>query len=229
MQENVRPTFLPLTAQHSVVLTWLLNSLGGTLLAGLFFLLACLPILVSRDSEVQIIVGLVFYPLWAFALYRFIRYIKNKMAGAIRNIRIDEQGIHFDKKKGDIVQILYRQLGRSHRSTQYDVYLVPVNKTWHLAVSVEGIETTLVFDGTDIGSVFYIKNGRALRAKFIEGIARFRPDLRIDPTVFKAFSIHPQTFGFDGKQYGKHLLQGAAMLLGLLVLGCLLTLLLTLF
>ncbi|WP_410881315.1 hypothetical protein [Myroides sp. DW712] len=229
MQENVRPTFLPLTSQHSVVLTWLLNSLGGILLAGLFFLLACLPFLVSRDSEVRIIVGLIFYPLWAYALYRFIRYIKNKMAGAIRNIRIDEKGIHFDKKKGNTVHIPYDLLGPSSRSTPYDVYLVPVNKTQHLAFGLQGVETTLVFDGSDIGSVSYIKNGRALRAKFIEGIARFRPDLTIDPAVFKAFSIHPQKFTFDGKQYRKHVLQGLLMLVGLLALGCLITLLLTLF
>lgn len=227
MKETIQLHFSPLNAKHNLVFTWLLNIFGGALLVGLFFLLACLPFLVSRRFGVLVVLGLVYYPLWAFALYRFIRYIRSKMAEAIQTIRVDDQGIHFDQKKGVTTTILYRQLGPSYGSTQYEVYLVPVNKTYHLAVGLEGIETRLVFDGTDVGSVSYIQNGRALRAKFIEGIARFRPDLTIDPAVFKEFSIHPQHFNFDGKQYGKHIVKGALILGCILAFACLLAFLIT--
>lgn len=227
MQENVQPNFSPLTSKHSLVLTWLINIGGGALLASLFFLLACLPFLISKRMEVWVVLGLVYYPLWAFALYRFIRYIQNKMAEAIRRIRIDEQGIHFDKKNGPTNTILYSQLGPTYRSHHYDVYLKPVNKRLRLIIGLEKSEIEVVFDGTDKGSMYYITNARALRARFIAGIVRFRPDLRLDPTVYSKFSIHPQTFGFDGKQYGKNVALGAAILASILLFSLLLAFLLT--
>jgi len=229
MQEITSPAFSPLTSKHSVALTWLFNIFGGSMLVGLFFILAGLPFFVSKRVEVWVVIGLVYYPLYAFALFRFVCYIISKMAHAIRTIRVDDQGIHFENKKGDTTEILYRQLGPSYHSKQCDVYLMPINKTYRLAINLEGIETTLVFDGTDVGSVYTIQNGRALRAKFIEGIVYFRPDLSIDSAVFKEFSIHPQYFTFDRKQYGQHIVKGVLILLCILLLSCFLALILTLF
>ncbi|MGS4344465.1 hypothetical protein ACKUSY_02470 [Myroides odoratus] len=227
MQENDQSDFLPLTAKHSLVLTWLFNFLGVACLVALFFFLACLPFLISQRMEVVVIMGLVYYPLWFFSLYRLIRYIKMKMAGAIRTISVDDQGIHFENKDGSATTLYYSELGPTYRSHHYDVYLVPVNKKLRLVVGLAHREIRVVFDGTDKGSVYYITNARALRARFIAGIVRFRPDLRIDPTVYNKFSIHPQTFGFDGKQYGKNVALGAAILASILLFSLLLAFLLT--
>ncbi|WP_228412882.1 hypothetical protein [Chryseobacterium sp. G0162] len=130
---------------------------------------------------------------------------------------VDDKGIHFYKKDESIDAILYNQLGTSLRSDDYEVYLTMKRKTWILTVGINRNETKVVFDGTDIGSTHYIKNGRALRARFIEGIVRFRPDLKIDPFVFKEFSIHPEKFTFDGKRYLKHVGE-AAIIAGIIVL-----------
>ncbi|MCO7723724.1 hypothetical protein HX045_16060 [Myroides odoratimimus] len=225
MQKNCQKEFSPLYSKDNVLLTWVFNISGGALLVSLFILLALLPLLVSTQIKTLVIIGLFYYPIWAIVLYRFYRYIKSKMAVAIRNIKIDDQGIHFSKKDGSTAEILYDQLGHSYRSEYYDVYLVPINKTWRLAVGIDGVQTEVVFDGADVGSVYQIKNARALRAKFIEGIVRFRPDLKIDPSVFKEFSIHPQDFTFDGKRYMKHIGQGVLIISGILVVSVLLGLL----
>lgn len=227
MQANDQPDFIPLTSKHSLVLTWLLNFLGGTFLVGLCFLLSYLPFLILQRIEVVVIMSIVYYPLWFFALYRFFRYIKTKMAGAIRSISVDDQGIHFENKDGSTSTMYYSQLGPTYRSHHYDVYLKPVNKKLRLVLGLEKQEIEIVFDGTDKGSVYYITNARALRAKFIAGLVRSRPDLRIDPTVYKKFSIHPQTFAFDRKQYGKNVAVGVIILVGLLLFSVLLAFLLT--
>lgn len=227
MQENDQPDFLPLSAKHSLVLTWLFNFFGGAFLVGLFFFLAWLPFLISKRTEVLVVMGLVYYPLWMLGLYRLIRYIKTKMAEAIRTIRVDDQGVHFDQKDGSTTTIYYSQLGPTYRSHHYDVYLKPVNKRLRLIIGLEKREIEVVFDGTDKGSVYYITNARALRARFIAGIVQFRPDLRLDPTVYNKFSIHPQTFAFDRKQYGKNVILGVAILAGLLLFTVLVVLLFT--
>jgi len=226
MQANDQPDFIPLTSKHSLVLTWLLNFLGGAFLVGLCFLLSCLPFFISQRTEVVLITSIIYYPLWFFALYRFIRYIKTKMAGAIRSISVDEQGIHFENKDGSTTALYYSQFGPTYRSHHYEVYLKPVNKKLRLVLGLEKQEIEIVFDGTDKGSVYYITNARALRAKFIAGLVHFRPDLRIDPTVYKKFSIHPQTFAFDRKQYGKNVALGVVILVGLLLFSALLAFLL---
>lgn len=222
MQEDFRKEFLPLASEPGWVITWLMNIFGGAVLLVMFIILAVLPLLVSGSIKIFVVIAVLYYPVWAVAMYRFFRYIEKNRAVAIKKIIVDDQGIHFYKKDGSIDEVLYSQIGPSRLSDDYEVYLSNQNKTWLLAVRIDHNETKVVFDGTHLGSRYYIKNARALRARFMEGIARFRPDLRIDPLVFEEFSIHPEKFTFDRKRYMEHVLEVTAMAGGLLLVSGLL-------
>ncbi|WP_250255263.1 hypothetical protein [Chryseobacterium sp. Marseille-Q3244] len=217
MQEDFRKEFLPLASKPSWVITWLMNIFFGSVLLFMFTVLAVFPFLVSGNIKVFVVVAVLYYPVWVIGMYRFFRYVKKSKGISVTKIMVDDKGIHFYKKNGSIDAILYNQLGTFLRSDDYEVYLTMKRKTWILTVGINRNETKVVFDGTDIGSTHYIKNGRALRARFIEGIVRFRPDLKIDPFVFKEFSIHPEKFTFDGKRYLKHVGE-AAIIAGIIVL-----------
>lgn len=217
MQEDFNKEFLPLASKNSWIMTWLVNIFGGAVLLVMFIVLALFPFLVSGSVKILVLVAILYYPVWAVAMYRISRYMRKNMRIAIKKIIVDDKGIHFYKKDGSIDDVLYNQLGPSYLSDDYEVYLSKTHKTWMLAVGIDRDETKVVFDGTHLGSMYYIKNARALRARFIEGIAHFRPDLKIDPLVFEEFSIHPEKFTFDGKRYMKHVLEGAVML-GILLL-----------
>ncbi|AZA92387.1 Uncharacterised protein [Chryseobacterium nakagawai] len=217
MQEDFRKEFLPLASKPSWVITWLMNIFFGSVLLFMFIVLAVFPFLVSGNIKVFVVVAVLYYPVWVLGMYRLFRYVKKSKGISVTKIMVDDKGIHFYKKDESIDAILYNQLGPSLRSDDYEIYLTMKRKTWILTVGINRNETKVVFDGTDIGSTHYIKNGRALRARFIEGIVRFRPDLKIDPFVFKEFSIHPEKFTFDGKRYLKHVGE-AAIIAGIIVL-----------
>lgn len=212
MQEDFRKEFTPLASKPSFIMTWLMNIFGGAVLLIMFITFAVFPLIVSDGNmRVLTVVAILYYPVWGVAMYRLFRYMKKNLGIAIKKIIVDDKGIHFYKKDGSIDDILYNQLGPSYLSDDYEVYISKEHKTWMLAVGIDRGETKVVFDGTHLGSMYYITNARALRARFVEGIARFRPDLKIDPFVFEEFSIHPEKFTFDGKRYMKHVLECVVM------------------
>lgn len=211
MQEDFRKEFLPLVSQSSWIITWLINIFGAAVFLVVFIALAVFPFLVSGSVKVLVVVAILYYPVWAITIYHIFRYMKKNMRIAIKKIIVDDKGIHFYKKDGSIDEVLYSQLGQSYLSDNYEVYISKEHKTWMLAVGIDCQEIKVVFDGTHLGSMYYITNARALRARFIEGIVRFRPDLKIDPVVFEEFSIHPEKFTFDGNRYMKHVLEYVAM------------------
>lgn len=224
MQEDFRKEFLPLVSKPGWIMTCLIHVFGAAVLLIVFIAIALFPFLVSENVKVLVVIAVLYYPVWAVGMYRVFQYFRKRKGIAIVKIMVDDKGIHFYKKSGNVDAILYSQLGRSLLSDDYQVYLTRQRKTWILAVGIDHNETKVVFDGTDIGCTHYIKNGRALRARFIEGIVRFRPDLKIDPFVFEEFSIHPQKFIFDGKRYMKHILEIAVIASILLLISGLLAL-----
>ncbi|UKB84726.1 hypothetical protein LF887_03520 [Chryseobacterium sp. MEBOG06] len=221
MQEDLKKEFSSMVSKPSWVITWLMNIFGGAVLLIMFITLAVFPFLVSGSIKVFVVVTILYYPAWAVGMYQFFHYVKKNMAIAIKKIIVDDKGIHFYKKDGGIDEILYSQLGLSRLSDDYEVYISQRRKSWMLAVGIDRSETKVAFDGTHLGSIYYIKNARALRARFVEGIAHFRPDLRIDPLVFEEFSIHPEKFTFDGKRYMKHIIEIAVTVSVLLLISVL--------
>lgn len=198
-----------------------MNIFGGAVLLVMFLVLAVFPFLVSGNIRILAVIGILYYPVWAIGIYSFFGYVKNNIRASIKKIMVDDKGIHFYKKDGSIDEILYSQLGKTYFSDQYDAYLSQQQKSRVLTVGIDQDKIKIVFDGTHLGSVYYVSNARALRARFIEGIVRFRPDLEIDPLVFEEFSIHPEKFIFDGKQYRKHIVETVVISGIILLISCL--------
>lgn len=221
MQGDFSKEFLPLVSKTNWVITWLMNIFGGAVLLVMFLVLAVFPFLVSGNIRILAVIGILYYPVWAIGIYSFFGYVKNNIRASIKKIMVDDKGIHFYKKDGSIDEILYSQLGKTYFSDQYDVYLSQQQKSRVLTVGIDQDKIKIVFDGTHLGSVYYVSNARALRARFIEGIVRFRPDLEIDPLVFEEFSIHPEKFIFDGKQYRKHIVETVVISGIILLISCL--------
>ncbi|MDG4651828.1 hypothetical protein [Chryseobacterium arthrosphaerae] len=217
MQENLRKEFLPLASQPGWIVTWLLRIFGIAILLLMFIILAVLPFLVCGKVAVLGVVAILYYPVWTVAMYRFFRFMKKGRKESVIKITVDDKGVHYDKLNGSRKEILYSQLGQSYLSNDYDVHLTEIRKTWVITLGVNGDTTKVLFNETDPGYSYYTKNSRALRARFIEGIVRFRPDLRIDPFVFEELSIHPEKFIFDRRQYLKHIGE-AAIVTGIILL-----------
>lgn len=217
MQEkNVEKEFLPLVSKPGWIITWLSRIFLLPILLIALITFSIFPLLICEDVKVLVVVAILYYPVWAVAMYRFFRFMKKSVGKSIIEIKIDDEGVHYYRKNGSKDDVLYGQLESSYLSENYDVHLERFYKTWVLAVRVKGEQIKILFD-TDAGVSYYTRNGRALRARFIEGIVRFRPDLKIDPFVFEEFSIHPENFTFDGKRYLKHVGE-AAMIGGIILL-----------
>ncbi len=220
MQENVEKEFLPLVSKPGWMMTWLIRIFLTVILLVMFIILAIFPLLVCENMKVLVVVCILYYPVWAIAIYHFFRFMKKGRKDAVIKITVDDKGLHYDQLNGERREILYSQLERAYFSDEYEVRLTPVKKSWVLTLRVEGKETRVLFNETDPGYSYYTRNARALRARFIEGIAHFRPDLKIDPFVFKELCIHPEKFTFDRRRYRKHVLQytivaGAFLLISL--------------
>ncbi|MGN7866704.1 hypothetical protein [Chryseobacterium sp. 22458] len=209
--------FLPLASKPGWIMTWLIRIFGIAILLLIFLILAVLPFLICEKVAVLVVAAILYYPVWAVAMYRFFRFMKKGREEAVVKILVDDKGIHYKKLNGSTDDILYSQLGRSYLSDDYDVHLTQITKTMVLTVGVNGNTTKILFDSIDPGYSYYTQNSRALRARFIEGIVRFRPDLKIDPLVFEEFSIHPEKFTFDRRQYLQHVKE-AAIITGIILL-----------
>lgn len=215
MQENVRKEFLPLESKPWWIITWLARIFGGALLAGVFLLLLLLPFLLIDFKVVFIIAAILYYPAWGYAVYGLVRHMRRSRRESVVHILVDDKGIHYTKFDGSKEEILYSRLEKWSLSDVYDVKVSPQRKTWALEIKYDDSHQKVDFDRIDPGFTYYTGNTRVLRRRFVQGIACFRPDISIDPFVFEAFYIHPETFTFDKKNYGKTMLQT----LGTLIVG----------
>jgi hypothetical protein len=75
-----------------------------------------------------------------------------------------------------------------------------------LAINYKQTKREIGFQITALFSNSYITNSSALRTKFIQGVALFRPDLTINQTVYTNFYIDPNTFSYDRKSHNKVLI-----------------------
>lgn len=71
MQENLRKEFLPLVSKPGWIMTWLIRIFGIAILLLMFIILAVLPFLVCEKVSVLGVVAILYYPVWAVAMYRF--------------------------------------------------------------------------------------------------------------------------------------------------------------
>ncbi|WP_343686608.1 hypothetical protein [Chryseobacterium gleum] len=225
MQENVRKDFLPLVSKPWWFMTWLTRTLGVLVLLMMSLILMVLPLLLCKTITIFVIAALVYYPVLGFGLYHFILYQKRVRKREIKKIVVDDTGVHYERRDGTIDRILYHDLEKSCLSDEYDINLSPRNKIEVLKVNYNGSVICVDFDGVDAGYSCYIGNLKALQRRYIQGIVYFRPDLRINPSVYSAYNINPADFTFAGKTYWLTFAKTLAVLilsgsiLGLILLG----------
>ena len=221
MQEDVRKDFLPLVSKSWRFMTWLTRTSASLLLLVMSLILLVLPVIICKNITMLIVISILYYPALGFGLYRFILYQKTVRKRVVKRIVVDDRGIHYERKDGTTDHIFYQDLEKYHLEDEYDVSLSPRNKIYILKVKHNDSITNVDFDGVDAGYSSYIVNLKALRRRYIQGIVYFRPDLRINPSVYTAYNINPVDFTFDKKEYWTVFAKTLAVLILLgSVLGC---------
>jgi hypothetical protein len=221
MQEDVRKDFLPLVSKSWRFMTWLTRTSAALLLLVMFLVLLALPVIICKNITMLIVVSILYYPALGFGLYYFILYQKTVRKRVVKKIVVDDKGVHYERKDGTTDHILYQDLEKYNLADEYDVDLSPRNKIYVLKVKHNDSVTYVDFDGVDAGYSSYIVNLKALRRRYIQGIVYFRPDLRINPSVYTTYNINPVDFTFDQKEYWTVFAKTLAVLILLgSVLGC---------
>ncbi|MGU3373385.1 hypothetical protein [Chryseobacterium sp. M5A1_1a] len=212
MQEDKGKEFLPLVSKPWFFMTWLTRIFAVVLLLAFLLGILILPAMICQNLTVFIVVAIPYYPGLIYLLYRFFRYQKKIRKREVRKIVVDDKGVHYERTDGTVDEILYKNLKKYSFSDGYDVNISPRNKQYMLNVNNRGDTVDVDFDGMDAGYSYYITNLRALRRRYIHGIAHFRPDLSINPRVYSVYYIHPVDFTFDRKDYWTTILKVTGVL-----------------
>lgn len=170
------------------------------------------------------------YPVlfgWGFSLLILIPvicYYIIKREKQVHKIVVDGTGLLFYNSKNEITdRILYTDLRPSKQN--FDIYTVsPVGSgmaplleitalSEHKEVAARRIDMNLPLK--------VVKNKSALYTHFLHGIVTFRPDLKVDPLVFRIYSINTETWKVNSKgvSLGGWLLILAALMVTALILG----------
>ena len=124
-----------------------------------------------------------YYPVILWLIYRSMRYVLTIRKKAVAHIRINKDGIFYDKIDGSVTGIRYQDLGPSSDPRRTDDMF-----TWRHSgrtsvwVCVHGNEQAINFQ-TDAIHSYYARNTSELRNYFIYGVSIFRPDIRMSPDI----------------------------------------------
>ncbi|MDR2223430.1 MAG: hypothetical protein LBE34_11935 [Flavobacteriaceae bacterium] len=208
-----KENFQPLYATNNLTLTRLLR-LTFFLISLLFILpLYSIPLLLMDDitnSGINSIYYALYIVILTYLLYQLIKSIQKANKNSISNLMVDKEGLHYTFLNKNTEDILFKDLLPYKQSYTADILtrtegIGASSKTVLMAHHKQQLRK-LSFQNTFIFSNQYITNSGALRAHYIQGITLFRPDLKIDPSVFTNFHIHPQTFAYNQKDLKKALL-----------------------
>lgn len=202
-------------------MTCLTRTSAVLLLLVLSLVLLILPVIICKNITMLVVVSILYYPALGFGVYRFILYQNTVRKRVVKRIVVDDKGVHYERKDGTTDHILYQDLEKYNLADEYDVDLSPRNKIYVLKVKHKDSVIYVDFDGVDAGYSSYIVNLKALRRRYIQGIVYFRPDLRINPSVYTEYNINSVDFTFDKKEYRMVFVKTLAVLILLgSVLGC---------
>lgn len=198
---------------------WLIRIFAPVFLLMIIVALLILPLLITSNKVFFSVLALVYYPTLIYTMYRIFVHSRKSLKERVTKILVDNKGVHYYRVNGIPEEVLYTQIEKWNLTDVYDVSAAPRRKDYILAIRYGGNTIKVDFEKIDPGYI-YIINTRSLRRRFIQGIARFRPDLKIDPFVYEAFSIDPVNFRFDWKKYWQIRLATIAVLaVGCIVLG----------
>ncbi|MDQ1859340.1 MULTISPECIES: hypothetical protein [unclassified Chryseobacterium] len=178
----------------------------------------------KKGFEAMLYPALVGWGLSLVILIPVIRYYMIKREKLARRIVVDETGLLFYNSRNEIVdQILYTDLRPSKQN--FDIYTVnPVGSG-----IAPLLEITILSDKKEETPrridmnlpLKVVKNKSTLYARFLYGIVTFRPDLKIDPLVFRSYCIDTETWKVNSKgiSLGGWLLFLAALIMAALICG----------
>lgn len=178
----------------------------------------------KRGFEAMLYPTLIGWGLSLVIMIPVIRYYIIKRKKIACKIVVDETGLLFYNSGNEIVdQILYTDLRSSTQN--FDIYTVnPVGSG-----IAPLLEVTILSDKKEQTSrrldmnlpLKVVKNKSILYAHFVHGIVTFRPDLKVDPLVFRSYSIDTETWKVENKgvSLGGWLLFLAALIMTAFICG----------
>ncbi len=188
------------------------NKLMTAVLNGLFFVIF-IPFTIlfvlgpvygiyKRGFEAMIYPALVGWGISALILIPTVRYYSRKRKKIESKIVVDETGLLFYNAKNEIAdQVLYTDLRPSKQN--FDIYTVnPVGSgiSSLLELTIQSEKKEEITKRIDMNlPLKVVKNKYTLYAHFLHGIVTFRPDLTVDPFVFRNYSIDTETWKVNSK------------------------------
>ncbi|RXM40896.1 hypothetical protein BOQ62_03395 [Chryseobacterium sp. CH21] len=223
---NTESPFQRIESTTNRFMTIVLNALFFVILIpfALIFVLGPVYGIYKRGFEAMLYPALIGWGLSLLILIPAIRYYIFKRKKLPHTIVVDESGLLFYNSRNEIAdQILYTNLHSSKQS--FDIYTVnPVGSG-----IAPLLEVTVISDKKDETArridmnlpLKVVKNKSILYAHFLHGIVTFRPDLKIDPLVFRSYSIDTETWKVNNKgvSLGGWLLMLAALIITAIICG----------
>ncbi|WP_223600404.1 hypothetical protein [Chryseobacterium sp. GVT01B] len=200
---NTESPFQRIESTTNKLITVVLNTLFLVIFIPFMILFVLGPVygIYKRGFETMIYPALVFWGISALILIPAVRYyIKRKTLKS--KIVVDETGLLFYNAKNEIAdQILYKDLRPSKQN--FDIYTVnPVGSgiapLLEITIQSEKKEETTRRIDMNL-PLKVVKNKYTLYAFFLHGIVNFRPDLKVDPMVFRSYSIDTETWKVNNR------------------------------
>ncbi|MGH1516120.1 hypothetical protein [Chryseobacterium sp. JK1] len=223
---NTKSPFQRIESTTNLFATVLLYALYIVLGISFIFLFVLGPVygIYKRGFEAMLSTTLICWGLSLLILIPTTRYYIIKRKKLAHKIVVDETGIVYYNSKNEITdQILYSELRPSKQN--FDIYTVnPVGSgivpMTEVTLQQEKNEETVKRIDMNL-PLTIIKNKFTLYAQFLYGITLFRPDLKIDPTTFRVYSIDTATWKVNNKgvSQGGWLVILAALIITALIIG----------
>ncbi|WP_336703367.1 hypothetical protein [Chryseobacterium indologenes] len=223
---NTESPFQRIESTTNKLMTIVLNVLFFVIFIPFTLLFVLGPIygIYKRGFEAMLYPALISWGLSLLILIPVIRHYMIKREKLAHTIVVDETGLLFYNSRNEIAdQLLYTDLRPS--TQDFDIYtfnpvgsgIAPLLEVTIL--SDKKSETTRRIDMNLPLKV--VKNKSILYAHFLHGIVTFRPDLTIDPFVFRNYSIDTETWKVNSKgiSLGGWLLFLAALVITALICG----------
>lgn len=214
MNNFTKDNFHEIKSEPNWLVTWCIRFVFFPLFGFLVLSFYFVPVLFytdgSIDGEQLLAFGMIYYPLLIVLSYFVVRFLKRRKSKSVRHIKVNCEGIFYELIDGTEESLRFDQFEiSSNDHIVYDVFIdsklqFTGENTYpqaFLKVFLNGKEHEVRPFHPDWGYSYFTRNSRILRSHFLRGIALFRPDLRIDPFIYSEFSIHPETYEFDKKNY----------------------------
>ncbi len=146
-----------------------------------------------------ILFNLIYYPAVLWGIWALTQSYRKAKRTKVQRISVDRQGIHYHLADGTVETILYQQLERST-----EAYTSDIDRNAGLRYApgyifgfMNGKRKRIDFYQKSNGLGYLPQHKYRLIGHFLQGVALFRPDLKVSPSVFAAYYINPETFAYN--------------------------------